>query len=50
VRPGGTGLGLYVTFELTRLMKGEIKVTSKLGEGSNFTVIFPLVKSEQKTS
>lgn len=45
VRPGGTGLGLYVTFELIRLMKGEIKVKSQVGEGSKFTVSFPLAKS-----
>ncbi len=41
VRPGGTGLGLYVAFNLTKLMGGELEVKSKVGEGSLFAVIMP---------
>lgn len=41
VRPGGTGLGLYVTFNLVKLMHGEIKVESELGKGTRFIVIVP---------
>ena len=41
VRPGGTGLGLYVTFSLIRKMGGDIKVKSKLREGSTFTFTLP---------
>lgn len=41
VRPGGTGLGLYVTFNLVRLMKGTIKVTSKENVGTKFTIEMP---------
>lgn len=41
VRPGGTGLGLYVSFSLIKRMGGEVKVESKLGEGSNFSFTLP---------
>jgi signal transduction histidine kinase len=41
IRPGGTGLGLYVTFDLVRIMGGTLYINSKLGEGSTFTVSMP---------
>ena len=37
----GTGLGLYVTMKLARLIHADIEVTSKLGEGSTFTISVP---------
>jgi two-component system, OmpR family, phosphate regulon sensor histidine kinase PhoR len=38
---GGTGLGLYISRELVRLMGGQLSVTSKESEGSTFVVELP---------
>ncbi|MBV8507816.1 MAG: HAMP domain-containing histidine kinase [Alphaproteobacteria bacterium] len=39
---GGFGVGLWVTRQLVRAMRGEIKVSSSPGAGSAFTVRLPL--------
>jgi PAS domain S-box-containing protein len=44
----GLGLGLYITKEIVEAHGGTIKVDSKLGEGSTFTVQIPLNHHEDQ--
>lgn len=46
-RYGGTGLGLVICKKLTRLLHGDIHVTSELGKGSTFTVQIPFKQCEK---
>ncbi len=45
---GGTGLGLSLCRELCEAMGGSIRVTSRLGQGSVFTVMVSLERSAQE--
>lgn len=45
-RFGGTGLGTVISKQLIELMNGEIKVESKLGSGSKFSIKLPLEEVE----
>jgi two-component system phosphate regulon sensor histidine kinase PhoR len=45
---GGTGLGLSIVKHIVFLHGGEIRVHSKPGEGSSFSVIIPMYKKELK--
>lgn len=44
----GSGIGLALVKELVKLMQGEINVTSKVGEGTEFTLILPITKVAPK--
>lgn len=43
----GTGIGLYLVKMLVNLLDGEIKVESKEGVGSTFTLSLPFVKTKK---
>ncbi len=42
-RNNGTGLGLYVTMKLVRILQADIQVESELNQGSTFTISFPSI-------
>ena len=43
----GTGLGLYVTMKLAKLISAQIAVSSELNEGSTFSVTVPSMKNHK---
>jgi len=47
IRPGGSGLGLFVTFGLIKIHGGKISIDSSIGKGSTFSFTIPLVKGDK---
>ncbi len=48
-RENGTGLGLFISNKLVKRHNGTIKVKSKVGEGSSFTVTLPQIQVSEES-
>lgn len=48
VRPGGTGLGLYVVYALVEMMGGKIWVDTEVGKGTTFFFTLPVYKGQRE--
>jgi signal transduction histidine kinase len=46
----GTGLGLHLAREIARAHEGDLRVSSRLGTGSTFTLTLPLASAHSERS
>lgn len=44
----GTGLGLSISYGIVRDFQGQIKVSSQVGAGTSFTLLFPPIEEEDE--
>ena len=44
----GTGLGLWVSYDIMKKLGGNISLNSHVGEGTIFTVHIPIIPPEKK--
>ena len=47
-KANGTGLGMTMVYKIVKEFAGDILVESKEGEGTAFTLSFPLPQSDKK--
>lgn len=49
--PGvGTGLGLSISYDIIKQHQGDIRVESRLGEGSTFTIVIPIYNPKNRAT
>ncbi len=46
----GTGLGLHVSYKIVKAHKGEIRVESEPGKGTQFTIFLPILNEKELES
>ncbi|WP_181778109.1 HAMP domain-containing sensor histidine kinase [Rossellomorea aquimaris] len=46
----GTGLGLMVSYRIIEAMRGVITVESRMGKGTSFQIVFPVVRMKDPSS
>lgn len=49
VRPGGTGIGMYVVKGILEAMGSKLDIESELGKGSTFSAVFEIVDENDET-